>query len=578
MDREEFFIQLILATSRGEKKILYGYPPILTAGGRVYDFCEYYGRFGEDSCNKWEGCKIENDKCVFADPYYWTYNAGNDQLVYIEPGTRTTITLDAISKNNPPLTSDVIYLTPPDIPDEICMKAIGQLQIEGNRCKFNIQIDPNSYSSARVCVGYDNFWCIREPDDKSYWKNLGKTHGLCGFVCEDGDERCISNDLYRCIDNNWELIELDSLSCPCDTGKKECRGFDLYECVNGQYKLIEYDSEQCKPETNNVLFSEPETDGLNYCSWFEKDVALHAPKVVGIVETDGTYETNIENLRNKAHMYSVGHGQCCVHTCKNKVVFISTSPYSCSIEFSGAVYKYTCFSSKNLDMFAGKTLHLMSCVTALNLGKDLVNDHGVIAFIGYDNLFVYGVWVSGNMPPPGAFPRDNSDVYTFMDSDIEAERNILIGKTIGESVDSIKAKFEEYIDLYTIGEWKDREIAQYAVLFLEHNLAHLVVLGDLSATPIYIEGYTTQLSVSLTNESGAPITSAYIGDTIYITGTLTVTETNEPLQNAEIYLVRNGVETTLKAITDANGIYSIPYTILETDYPSVTFKTRFKGA
>ena len=110
MDREEFFIQLILATSRGEKKILYGYPPILTAGGRVYDFCEYYGRFGEDSCNKWEGCKIENDKCVFADPYYWTYNAGNDQLVYIEPGTRTTITLDAISKNNPPLTSSPITL------------------------------------------------------------------------------------------------------------------------------------------------------------------------------------------------------------------------------------------------------------------------------------------------------------------------------------------------------------------------------------------------------------------------------------------------------------------------------------
>jgi hypothetical protein len=35
----------------------------------------------------------------------------------------------------------------------------------------------------------------------------------CPSVCLEGEQKCIDNDLYECIDNNWVLVEQNSSSC-----------------------------------------------------------------------------------------------------------------------------------------------------------------------------------------------------------------------------------------------------------------------------------------------------------------------------------------------------------------------------
>ncbi|GAH69107.1 unnamed protein product, partial [marine sediment metagenome] len=49
------------------------------------------------------------------------------------------------------------------------------------------------------------------------------------------------------------------------------------------------------------------------------------------------------------------------------------------------------------------------------------------------------------------------------------------------------------------------------------------------------------------------------------------------LQGASIMLYRNGVATGKTDTTDASGVYSIPYTVVSGDVPTVRFKTVFGG-
>jgi len=90
--------------------------------------------------------------------------------------------------------------------------------------------------------------------------------------------------------------------------------------------------------------------------------------------------------------------------------------------------------------------------------------------------------------------------------------------------------------------------------------------------------HDTTLSIDIINANGNQITEARVGDTVYVVGTLRDAETGELLQNAEIHLYKDGTNTGLSDKTDERGEYSIPYTVVSADYPSVTFKTRFEGA
>ena len=89
--------------------------------------------------------------------------------------------------------------------------------------------------------------------------------------------------------------------------------------------------------------------------------------------------------------------------------------------------------------------------------------------------------------------------------------------------------------------------------------------------------HDTALTIDITDAEGNPITGAYVGKTIYIGGELRDIADNVLLAGPLITLYRNGVATELTDTTNESGIYSIPYTVIETDKPTVVFKTVFDG-
>lgn len=103
-------------------------------------------------------------------------------------------------------------------------------------------------------------------------------------------------------------------------------------------------------------------------------------------------------------------------------------------------------------------------------------------------------------------------------------------------------------------------------------------INDLCPGCYEIPAHDTTLTIDIVDATGNPITTAFVGDTVYISGQLSDTVTGELLTGAVIKLLRNGVDTGLTDVTNNSGVYSIPYPVVSEDAPSVRFKTVFEGA
>ena len=240
------------------------------------------------------------------------------------------------------------------------------------------------------------------------------------------------------------------------------------------------------PREGVVVFSEPSCCNLEYITrCVTKKVAEEAPSYIEVHETGGLPEENDEALEkfDPVIFYSVGHGQCCVHKVENNLTYIEVAGYDCKVHFACNFYTEKCREDLRLDAFVGRVVHLLSCVTGMYLGPALV-EHGARAFVGYDHLFVFGWWVGSPSPPPPCTPAEPThDMRSAAECDAEGVRTLLNGGSVADAIDAMKAKFEEYIEKYTTGEWKDWPIAEYGRMFLQHDLDHLVVYGDTSYVP-----------------------------------------------------------------------------------------------
>ena len=250
------------------------------------------------------------------------------------------------------------------------------------------------------------------------------------------------------------------------------------------------------PSALTAVFTAGIHHGLEYGYCFFKRLQERArERRLNVVLTDGSPYANDDAIRalDPAIFYGLGHGECCVFTVECMQVYISV-PYTCP---SG----YRCFDTLRLDMMAGRHVHLLSCLTGLHLGSVLVGA-GAISYIGYKDYFIYGVKASEAVPDPEPCspPTSQADYYTFIDSDIEGERKIILeGTTVREAINAMKAKFQEYIDKYTNGEWKDYEIAPWAATLLQHDLNVLVSYGTIDWSPLLLIGpptLTSQLTVA----------------------------------------------------------------------------------
>lgn len=219
------------------------------------------------------------------------------------------------------------------------------------------------------------------------------------------------------------------------------------------------------PVEGVIVIGEPVTEGLDYGSCFFKPLAKSAPSGVTVKETDGTVEQDDLALEqyDPRSFYHIGHGTPSVFTVESMQTYIDS------------------VSGMRMDDFKGRIVHLLSCETAQRLGPSLIN-HGADAYLGYSVPVVFGVRELGlSMPTPCAPPGDRYDYYTFNDCDVEVERAMLKGATISEAAETSKNKYNEYVEKYTTGNWKDYWVAAYSVRFLRYNRDNQKVYGNKNA-------------------------------------------------------------------------------------------------
>ena len=238
----------------------------------------------------------------------------------------------------------------------------------------------------------------------------------------------------------------------------------------------------------NILFGEPQEHGLNYCSVFLKELAGEVPRNITTIETNGTVTEADKILAssNPALFYHVGHGSYYSFTVECRTAYINS------------------ITGERLSNFKDKIVHLLSCETGMRLGSALVN-RGAKAYLGYNDVFYYGICDETKPDPAPHTPSDNyQDFYSFIDCDVEAERRLVVkGGTVKQAVEDSQAKFEEYIDKYETGEWKDRWIAPYMVRFLRHNKDCQVTYGNINASvtegaPVVTDEYSDPLHLLIT--------------------------------------------------------------------------------
>jgi len=169
---------------------------------------------------------------------------------------------------------------------------------------------------------------------------------------------------------------------------------------------------------------------------------------------------------------------------------------------------------------------------------------------------------------PGSLTQEND---TFITHTSEGIFPVWISFDDGSEWYEVLSVSETHVGKIFVGTWPPKTIAyEKTATFTVDDKIIAITVGP-------GEIHDTKLSIYIQDSNGNTLTKAYVGDTVYVVGTLRDVETGELLQGEEIHLYKNSTNTNLSDVTDEHGRYSIPYTVVASDYPSVTFKTKFEG-
>lgn len=139
------------------------------------------------------------------------------------------------------------------------------------------------------------------------------------------------------------------------------------------------------------------------------------------------------------------------HLTKPDVRFLSGSGHGLERRFTGfngeSILEIGQYDSNEPH---GKIIHLLACLTAAELGSDLVKN-GCTAFFGYDVVFM--------------FPLDTPEL--FLDCDAEIDFALAAGKTAGEAYSNAYDAFTSRMQQLLAAQ------RPYLAAILEYNRDHL---------------------------------------------------------------------------------------------------------
>jgi hypothetical protein len=208
------------------------------------------------------------------------------------------------------------------------------------------------------------------------------------------------------------------------------------------------------PRLNSLLFIEPELHLLIYGSCvMRKVVAAHRRPEHSIVELAGwdASPNKIDAAIDSADpifIFGVGHG----------------APHLYSVECK-AIYMRVC-DARTAKM-AGRVVHLNSCLTARQLGPDLINKGALTYYGSRDEFWLY----------VGDAPCSTRAVEAVFLAEYQVEASLMDGRTTGQAQEDRLKRYDEEIDYWTRGPGKDHPDAALIVRLLEIDKSIAVMLG-----------------------------------------------------------------------------------------------------
>ncbi len=128
---------------------------------------------------------------------------------------------------------------------------------------------------------------------------------------------------------------------------------------------------------------------------------------------------------------------------------------------------------ENDNLLESRIIHSFTCNSAKKLGRECNSD----AFIGYDDIF--WLYMDGNKT---ANPLKDEFARPFMESALEAPKQLAKRKTAGEAYDESQNKYQEWIDEFTRGSSKHTaEELQVILPFLHFNKNCQAIHGSRNA-------------------------------------------------------------------------------------------------
>ncbi len=208
------------------------------------------------------------------------------------------------------------------------------------------------------------------------------------------------------------------------------------------------------PRPNTFLFIEPVQHYLEYSSCvMHKIIEAHRRPEHVITELRGedANPTAIDDAITRTDpilIWGVGHGNVNVYSVECR-----------------QIYMVAC--DARTARMAGRVIHLNSCLTAVELGPDLIRK-GALTYYGSKEEF----WLYIGSPPCS----DRASEAVFL-AELQVIASLMDGRTTGQAQEDRLRRYDEEIAYWTTGPGRNHPDAAVIVRILEIDKAIAVMLG-----------------------------------------------------------------------------------------------------